>query len=277
VLVPSDTAEPDVEYRWRVLGIWAKVTPVTLHLHEISESEHRVLNPFTEEQLRLLGTVCRIGPDTRILDLACGKAEMLAQWATERGSSGVGVDLSAVFLAAGRDRLAELGVSGQVELVESDAGDYRPEPHAFDIGSCIGATWIGNGVTGTVDMLRPAVRPDGLFLIGEVYWRAEPSADACAAIGIARDEAGTLVELLDEFEAARLDLVEMVLADTASWDRHVAAQWWNQRRWLDSHPGHEWAADVRACLDRWRRTYLTFRRQLLGWGVFVLRPMDTPS
>lgn len=65
-----------------------------LRHHEIAEADHRILNPFTEEKLRLLGEVSRIGPGTRILDLACGKGEMLCRWAADFGSAGHGVDLS---------------------------------------------------------------------------------------------------------------------------------------------------------------------------------------
>jgi hypothetical protein len=55
--------------------------PLTsLRQHEIAEAGHRILNPFTEEKLMLLGEVCRAGSGTRILDLCCGKGEL--QWWT---------------------------------------------------------------------------------------------------------------------------------------------------------------------------------------------------
>ena len=54
---------------------------MSLRHHEIAEAGHRILNPFTEDKLRLLGEVTRVGPGTRILDLACGKGELLCRWA----------------------------------------------------------------------------------------------------------------------------------------------------------------------------------------------------
>lgn len=64
----------------------------------------------------------------------------------------------------------------------------------------------------------------------------------------------------------------MVLADHHSWDRYVAAQWWTLREWLDANPEDPMAPDVRAYRDATRRSYLTYQRRYLGWGVFVLRP-----
>src|SRR5690242_1575905 len=81
---------------------------VSLHYHEIAERHHRILNPFTEDQLLLLADICQLRPDLRQLDLCCGKGEMLCRWSARSGLVGVGVDISAVFLAAARQRAAEL-------------------------------------------------------------------------------------------------------------------------------------------------------------------------
>lgn len=71
---------------------------MSLRFHEIAESNNRILNPFTENQLMLLGDICRLHPGIKQLDLACGKAEMLCRWAQKYGINGVGVDISTVFL-----------------------------------------------------------------------------------------------------------------------------------------------------------------------------------
>src|SRR4051794_22895439 len=40
-----------------------------LEQHEIAEANHRILNPFTEEKLMLLGEICRLEPGQQQLDL----------------------------------------------------------------------------------------------------------------------------------------------------------------------------------------------------------------
>ncbi len=101
---------------------------MSLRHHEIAEANHRILDPFTEAKLRLLGEVAGVGPGTRVLDLACGKGEMLCRWAGWFGSGGVGVDLSEVFLAAAHERAQELGVGDRVSFVQGDAGAYEAAP-----------------------------------------------------------------------------------------------------------------------------------------------------
>lgn len=43
----------------------------------ISESAHRIHNPFTAQKYATLGQVLRMPPGTRILDLGSGSGEML--------------------------------------------------------------------------------------------------------------------------------------------------------------------------------------------------------
>lgn len=245
---------------------------MSLRHHEIAESRHRILNPITEDKLMLLGEICRPQPGRRHLDLACGKGELLARWAQKYGTGGIGVDLSEVFLTAARERAAELGVSERVSFVHGDAADYKAEPAAFDVVSCLGATWIGGGLAGTIALMRPALREGGLMLVGEPYWTEPAPEAALEAIGAGPDDFTSLVGTLERFEAAGMELLEMVLADGDSWDRYAAEQWFAISDWLRDAPAdHPDAPDMRAFLAHARRTHLEWNRRYLGWGVFVLR------
>lgn len=240
--------------------------------HEISEAEHRILNPFDEEKLMLLGEICRLRAGTQQLDLACGKGEMLCRWAARFGIDGLGIDISEVFLAAARKRAEELGVTGRVRFEHGDAGRFQARAGAYDVVSCIGATWIGGGLAGTLALMRPALRAGGLMLVGEPYWKDPPPAAALAALHCGPDDFGSLAGTLDRFEAAGMSLVEMVLADDDTWDRYVASQWWTVRRWLEVHGDDPDAPAMRAFIDDARRAHLEHGRRYLGWGVFVLLP-----
>lgn len=246
-----------------------------LEQHEIAEANHRILNPFTEEKLLLLGEVCRLRPGMRQLDLACGKGEMLCRWAERFGIRGLGVDISTVFVPLARARAAELGVDDRVRFERGDAAEAaRAGAGAtpYDIVSCIGATWVGGGLVGTLELMRPLTQPDGLVLVGEPFWHGEPPPDAVGSLSIGLDDCTSLVGTMDKVTGAGWELVEMVLADQDSWDRYRAAQWWTVERWLRDNGDHPDAAQMRAFLDDGRRSYLTNGRRLLGWGVFVLRP-----
>lgn len=244
---------------------------VSLRFHEIAEGGHRILNPLTDEKLALLGEVARLRPGMRLLDLGCGKGEMLCRWAADHGIEGVGVDISEVFLDAAHRRAAELGVAGRVRFERGDAGAYRAEPGSFDVVSCLGATWIGGGVQGTIALMLPPLKPDGILLVGEPYWVDGPPAGAYEALGFGPDDFVSLAGTFDRFEASGMEVLEMVLADPGSWDRYVASQWWTLSDWIRANPDDPDVAGVREFLERCRRSHVEYGRRHLGWGVFVLR------
>ncbi|TPQ21778.1 class I SAM-dependent methyltransferase [Streptomyces sporangiiformans] len=219
----------------------------------------------------MLGQALNLAPGTRALDLASGSGELLCTWARDHRVTGTGVDISTQGIAKARARAAELGVADRVEFVHGDASGYvADEP--VDLAACIGATWIGGGVAGTVELLGRSLRPGGLMLIGEPYWREAPpdqeTVRACHADS--PSDFRTLPELIEQFGHLGYDTVEMVLADHDSWDRYRAAQWHNLRRWLDQNPGDELAAEVRAELATAPARYARYEREYLGWGVFAL-------
>ncbi|MGQ4336711.1 cyclopropane-fatty-acyl-phospholipid synthase family protein [[Kitasatospora] papulosa] len=237
----------------------------------IRERSHRIHNPFTPAKLATLGQVLHLAPGTRVLDLASGSGEMLCTWARDHGVTGTGVDISTVFTEEARARAAELGVADRVTFVHDDAVGYvSDEP--VDLVSCLGATWIGDGAAGTIELLARSLRPGGLMLIGEPYWRREVPDEETARACHAGSKADfrLLPELVEQFGELGYDVVEMVLADGDSWDRYQAAQWLNLRRWLDRNPGDELAAEVRAELTTEPARYTRYQREHLGWGVFAL-------
>lgn len=238
----------------------------------VRESEHRIHNPFTAQQYAVLGAALRLAPGSTALDLASGSGEMLCTWARDHGLTGTGVDLSVTFTERARARAVELGVADRVTFVHGDAAGWRSD-EPVDLAACVGATWIGGGVAGTVELLQESLRPGGTMLIGEPYWRITPpdhaTAEACGAAE--PDDFLPLPQLLAHLGGLGYDVVEMVLADQQSWDRYQAAQWLTMRRWLDGHPDDELAAEVRDELATGPARYAATTREHVGWGVFALQ------
>ncbi|MEN6473927.1 MAG: class I SAM-dependent methyltransferase [Syntrophaceae bacterium] len=240
-------------------------------IFNITESAHRIHNPITPEKLATLGAALRLETGTRVLDLGSGSGEMLCTWARDYGITGTGIDMSRLFTEQAKLRAEELGVADKVTFIHGDAAGYVSD-EKVGVAACLGATWIGGGVSGTIELLAQSLLSGGIILIGEPYWRQLPPTEDVAKGCLAHSISDFLLlpELLASFGRLGYDVVEMVLADQDGWDRYEAAKWLTMRRWLEANPDDELAKDVRAQLTSEPGRHAAYTREYLGWGMFAL-------
>ena len=142
--------------------------------YAIAERDHDIQNPTSREKIRLMGEWLGLGPETRVLDIACGKCGPALVLASTFGCRITGVERYPGFVATARERVAEAGLGELIEVVESDGREFPLEPGSWDVALCLGATFVWDDLDGTLSSLVPAVRAGGHVVVGEPYWRRSP-------------------------------------------------------------------------------------------------------
>lgn len=134
-----------------------------------------------------------------------------------------------MFTEQSKRRAVELGVADRIEFIHGDAAGYVSDEKA-SVAACVGATWIGGGVAGTIELLARSLRTGGIILIGEPYWRQLPPTEEVAKRCLANSisDFHMLPALLALFELAN---------------------------------------EVRAQLTSEPERYAAYTREYLGWGV----------
>jgi cyclopropane fatty-acyl-phospholipid synthase-like methyltransferase len=125
---------------------------------KITHESHEICNPMSSTKLDELIGVLKLNPGSSVLDIACGKGEIITGIAERYEVSGAGVDLSPYFAAHTKQKLKERAPGDRIEILEMDGADYNTD-QLFDLSMCIGASWIFQGHRGTLNALKAMTKP----------------------------------------------------------------------------------------------------------------------
>lgn len=231
----------------------------------VAERGHELQNPTSREKLLLLGECLRLGPGSRVLDVASGRGGPAVLLARELGCTIRGVELRPEFHAAALDRADAAGVADRVSFELANASEVELGD-GYDVAMCLGASFVWGGLAGTLDALEPVVRPGGHVVVGEPFWRRLPLPEGYEL----RTEPFTTLEgTVDVFESGDLRVVTVIASSEDEWDRYETLHWRAVEEWLAENADDPDADEIRAMHERSKRTYLRFGRDLLGWAMFV--------
>jgi demethylmenaquinone methyltransferase / 2-methoxy-6-polyprenyl-1,4-benzoquinol methylase len=103
----------------------------------------------------------RVGPASRVLDVATGTAAVAIELVRRTGCSVVGLDQSPEMLAVARERVAAAGLDGRIELVEGNAERLPFEEASFDALTFTYLLRYVDDPAATLAELARVVRPGG--------------------------------------------------------------------------------------------------------------------
>ncbi len=233
-------------------------------------------NPLPEAVVDHVVARLDLVPGSRLLDVGCGRGELLARALTTAGVTATGIDPDQAELERARARLGE--ASARVVWHACGVADVPPPDRAagsFDAALCIGATHAfadrREGLPATLDALTVLLRPGGVLAVAEGYWRQLPDAGYLAATGIGRDDYRTHAENLALGERRGLLPEFIAVSSLGDWDHFEGA---HERAALEPHARHpeDEAARARAEQRRvWTDAYRRWGRATLGFAVYVFR------
>lgn len=209
-------------------------------------------NPLSEAALDEAIALLALPRGARVLDVACGRAEVLRRVAERYEVEPAGYDADPALVDAAPP---ELGVT----LAEA------PPEETFDLVICIASSHALGGFPDALSALHGLVEPGGQLLLGEGYWRQRPGAAYLEALGGAtEDELADYPGLMRAAEDAGFTPLYASVASDADWDRYEWRQILNSER--SGHP------ELRERAERAReRLTMPGGRDTLGFALALFR------
>lgn len=236
----------------------------------VTHTDHRVMNPMSLAKIKELIDLLRLPEGGRVLDVACGKAEFLCLIAEQYGVKGTGIDLSPVTFEEARRNVAARGLTDRIDLLNMDGGEYELDrPNSLDMASCIGGSWVYQGHKRTLEVLRKMVRPGGLVLAGEPFWRIPPEPEYLQLSELQADSFGSHSSNVEDGVDLGLTFLYSIVSSEDEWDRYEGLQWQAVERYVAAHPDDPDAEALVSTMRKNRDAYLRWGRDCLGWAIYL--------
>jgi len=220
----------------------------------IAHGDLEFMGPYDETSFERLLDGAALPAGVRVLDLGCGKGALLRWLASRAPIDGTGVDLHP----------GTSGIPG-VRLLAGDARSFAAEPESFDLVCSVGAV-------SDIGQLAALVRPGGLVLLGDGYWRQTPDDAYLDALGATIDDMLDWQATLSIGAPHGLSLVRALPSSVEQWD--VYEQTWaaNGERYAAEHPGEPGLAEFLGWIRNGRRRYTELGgRDTLGFALLLFR------
>jgi SAM-dependent methyltransferase len=199
-----------------------------------------------------------------VIDVGCGAGELLARVKARHGARTEGIEPAPEWAQAAR-------AAGVDVVHEAQFTDVTLELGGYDLVCCLASSHAVGPWAEALSGLAALARSDGgLGLVGEGFWRREPSAGYLEALGGASpDELPLGLEGLEAgARAAGWGVVDTAVASDADWKAYEETLIVNGEAALEDEddPGlREWVAAARA---RWEHPD---GRDTMGFALLTLR------
>jgi SAM-dependent methyltransferase len=199
-----------------------------------------------------------------VIDVGCGAGELLARVKARHGARTEGIEPAPDWAQAAR-------AAGVDVVHEAQFTDVTLELGGYDLVCCLASSHALGPWADALRGLAALARPDGgLGLVGEGFWRREPSAGYLEALGGASaDELPLGLEALEAgARAAGWEVADTAVASDADWKAYEETLIVNGEAALEDEddPGlREWVEAARA---RWEHPD---GRDTMGFALLTLR------
>lgn len=261
-----------------VMGDLADLPP-RFRFTSIAHARHRYLSPIDEPRVGwLLDRLEAHGLPRggRLIDVGCGKAELLLRIAERFGGEAVGVDPSPSFLRRAAARAASLGLDERATWRCESASAQALAGGPYDFACSIGASHAFGTLEATIAELTSVLRPNGLLLVGDGHWRQRPAPEYLALLGGSEEEMTSHAAMLAMLTACGLTILDEWTSSEAEWDTYEGLYASTMREHLASHPDDPDRAAFAERIEGWSEGYRRWGRATLGFGLALCR-VDGPA
>lgn len=248
---------------------------VLLKPERFSHIAHRGMtyhNPLNADKIHRFLDLLDLNEASRVLEVGSGPGELLCQIAQRYPTKHiVGVDPSERSHEIAEGRVAARGLAEQITLIKKKIELVPVEESSQDCVIALGASHALGDYRGLLAAAWSWVQPGGLLLVAEGYWKQDPPKDYLDFLGCPEEAYRSLAGTIQLAEDQGWNELFCSVTNLDEWDEYEGCYLYNVEQHVHRHPDEAEAEAYLAKIRRWRRGYLTWGRDTLGFALLLFR------
>ncbi|RLQ97393.1 SAM-dependent methyltransferase [Falsibacillus albus] len=239
----------------------------------LAHTNHTFCNPMSTNKMNKVLSKIPLNMGEHVLDVGAGKYELLFQLAEKYGVEGTGIEISKPFIKEAKNMEQKRSSNGSIQYIEMEALEFMKINQAeYSLSICLGASHALVDYPTALKHLKAHTKHKGYILIGEGYWKKKPELAYLEALGGAMEDE-MLTHAGNVAAAEELGLIPLwsVTANEDEWDDYEWLYSSSIEKYFMEHPDDPDAEAFLAKIRSWRRTYLHWGRDTLGFGLYLFQ------
>lgn len=232
----------------------------------------RYHNPLHPDKIHRVLRYLDLPENSEVLEIGSGPGELLCELSQLYESSQVtGVDPSQESMAIARDRLAQISFKSPPRLIEKPISEVPIPKNSQDCIVALGASHALGTYDDFVREARSWLKDAGLLLVADGYWKQPPPQEYLDFLGCPESAYRSLSESIAFTESLGFHELYTTVSSQEEWDEYEGRYLFNIESYAHKNPNDEATSGYLSKIRRWRRGYLNWGRDSLGFALHLFR------
>jgi len=227
-------------------------------------------NPIGEAKINEFIDLLDVSGTDTVVDFGGGNGEILLKVISKNNAKGILIDLDSQLIASCKEKASDLVENGKLVLANADAASYLKElkPESIDCAICIGSSHAFGSYLEFVNQVKPYLKPKGVLLVGESYWKKKPNPDYLKVLGSKEADSMYHYQNIEEVEKLGMRYLFSHVASVDEWNSWEGGFFLNQEL---KHAGSTDEGELKALaqIRSFRRAQIKYGRDTMGFGLYL--------
>lgn len=231
---------------------------------------HLFHNPISENKMHKIICELQLPENAKVVDIGCGNGEILMRIAQEYKIHAQGVDICDATLQLAVKRSEGMQ---NMHFQQADAQEFVQNiaENSVDLVVCTGSSHALGGYESCLQTIIPLLKRHGQILFAEGYWKKKPDAEYLEYLQASEND---YYFHWQNVEIAVKHNLTPLYSHTASEEDFDNYEWLYSRSIEDyalENPNDTDNGDMLKHIRLWRKNYLRYGRDTLGFALYLFR------